>query len=256
MRRFPFIAFALLAATWNSPVNAFLASGCSNSHSSAFDIASALKKCDSANDTLKDNACNFGGASIAESGGNTCESNGNNFGVLQLTRTNLNGTGISPDQYLNLPMQQQVCIWAQQVGNSNTQGGYQTLANNRNIGGTPGTSGMLMACFQFGPLICKNDISFMQSHGGACPTAGNGGVRATGGTLSNGSANLDGNNQSICSWGGAIQNKINQAAASCKPGNGGNNNGGTECPGNGTTPNGVIPPTPGNAPVQLPPNLA
>jgi hypothetical protein len=162
---------------------------------------------------------------------------------------------MTSDEYLRLPMQQQVCTWAQQVGNSNTRGGYTTLANNRNIDGTPVTSGMLMACFQFGQLICKSDIAFMQSHGGACPTAGNGGVRATNATLANGSANLDGNNQSICSWGGAIQNKIKQAAASCKPGNGGNNNG-TECPGNGTTPNGVIPPTPGNAPVQLPPNLA
>ena len=66
MRRFPFIASALLAATWYSPVNAFLASGCLNSHSSASDIASALKKCDSANYTLKDNACNFGGAAMAE----------------------------------------------------------------------------------------------------------------------------------------------------------------------------------------------
>ncbi len=80
-------------------------------------------------------------------------------------------------------------------------------------------------------------------------------MRATNATLANGSANLDGNNQSICSWGGAIQNKINQAAATCKRGNGGNN-GGTECPGSGTTPDGVIPPAPGNAPVQLPPDLA
>lgn len=34
------------------------------------------------------------------------------------------------------------------------------------------------------------------------------------------------------------------------------NKGGTDCPSGGATPNGVIPPTPGNAPVQLPPNLA
>lgn len=256
MNRALIVATSILALTLCSPARAFLAAGCSNSHYSASDIAAAIKNCDDANDTLKNNACNFGGAAMAESGGNTCESNGNNFGVLQLTRSNLRGTGLTPDQYLNLPMQQQVCIWAKQVGNSNTSGGYQTLANNSNIGGARVTAGMLMACFQFGPLICKNDIAFMQSHGGSCPSAANGGVRATSGTLRDGTANLDGNNQSICSWGGAIQNKINQAAASCK-GTGGINNGKTNCPdGGGGAPGGVIPPTPGNAPVDLPDNLA
>jgi len=114
---------------------------------------------------------------------------------------------------------------------------------------------MLAACFQFGPLICKNDLAFMQANGGACPSIGNGGVRATGQTLANGGANLDGNNQSICSWGQSIQNKINQAAATCNASNG-SGGGGTNCPGGGTTPGGVIPPSPGSAPVSLPANLA
>ena len=155
---------------------------------SASDVAQDIQNCPSANNALKNNACNFGGAAIAEFGGNTCASNGNNFGVLQLTRSNLTDTGYSPSQYLNLSAQSQVCIWAQQVGNSNTSGAYQTLSNSGSINGTPVTAGMLAACFQFGPLICKNDLAFMQANGGACPTAGNGGVRATGQTLSNGSA--------------------------------------------------------------------
>jgi hypothetical protein len=58
----------------------------------------------------------------------------------------------------------------------------------------------------------------MQANGGQCPSDGNGGVRATRATLTNHTANLDGNGQSICSWGGTIQNKINQAAATCKGG--------------------------------------
>jgi len=37
------------------------------------------------------------------------------------------------------------------------------------------------------------------------PEQGNGGVRATNATLANGTANLDGNGQSICSWGQVIQ---------------------------------------------------
>ena len=50
-----------------------------------------------------------------------------------------------------------------------------------------------------------------------------------------GGANLDGNNQSICSWGQSIQNKINQAAATCN-GSNGSGGGGTNCPGGGATP--------------------
>lgn len=254
MRRISVVSAALFSAAFCAPAHAFLAGGCSNQSYSASDISDALQGCSNANSTLKNNSCNFGGAAMAESGGNTCESNGNNFGVLQLTRSNL-PAGMSPSQYLNLPMQQQVCLWAQLVGNSNTLGGFQTLANNKSIAGTAVAPGMMMACFQFGPLICKNDIAFMQSNGGACPTAGNGGVGATGATLRNGTANLDGNNQSICSWGQSIQNKINQAAATCKASTG-SGGGGTNCPGGGSTPGGVIPPSPGNAPVSLPAILA
>ena len=67
---------------------------------SASDVAQDIQNCPSANNTLKSNACNFGGAAIAESGGNTCASNGNNFGLLQLTRSNLTNTGYSSSQYL------------------------------------------------------------------------------------------------------------------------------------------------------------
>jgi hypothetical protein len=42
-------------------------------------------------------------------------------------------------------VQQQVDIWAQQVGNSDTSGGYGTLANNSTFGGTQVTSGMQSA---------------------------------------------------------------------------------------------------------------
>ena len=183
----------------------------------ATQISQDIQNSPDANDALKNASCTFGGAGVAESGGNSCSSNGNNFGVLQLTRSNL-PAGETPESYLAKSPQEQIDIWAQPVGNSNTRGGYQTLAANQTIGGTPVTEGMKAACFQFGPLICRNDIAFMNANGGACPTASNGGVRATGGqngTLRDGTASLDGNNQSICSWGGAIQKKINDAAATC-----------------------------------------
>jgi len=206
---------------------------------SAAEISQAIQNSPNASQTLKNASCQFGGAGVAESGGNSCASNGANFGVLQLSSGNLKPTGYTPQQYLSMPLQQQVNIWAQQVGNSNTAGGYQTLAaansSGNTIGGASVTPGMLAACFQFGPGICKNDIAFMQQNAGQCPTASNGGVRATRPTLANGSANLDGNNQSICSWGGAIQNKINQASAACS------NKSGAPCPPSqgGVAPNGM-----------------
>jgi len=237
--------------------SAYLQTGCANQQYSAAQISQAIQNSPYASQALKSSSCTFGGAGIAESGGNTCESNGNNFGVLQLTSSNL-PPGTSANQYLNSSLQTQVDTWAKQVGNSNTSGAYQTLANNGQVGGYNVTPGTLAACFQFGPLICKNDVAALQS-GGACPTSGNGGVVATGATLRNGTANLDGNGQSICSWGKSIQNKINQAASTCQNGGGTTtptNNGGTNCPGSGANPGGVISPSPGNAPVSLPSSVA
>ena len=72
-----------------SDADAYLAAGCANQQYSAADIAQAIQNSPTANSTLQSNSCNFGGAGLAESGGNTCESNGNNFGVLQLTRSKM-----------------------------------------------------------------------------------------------------------------------------------------------------------------------
>lgn len=220
MRR-TLIAFsATTAIIGGTPALAWLQPGCANQNYSASQVADAIRNSSATNQTLKNAACDFGGAARAESGGNSCERNSANFGVLQLNVGNL-PDGMSPDTYLNLPLQQQVDIWAEQVGNANTTGGYATLSNAVNngstIGGATPTAGMLTACFQFGPAICRNDIAFMQANGGACPSAGNGGININ--TLRRsqwGRANLDGNGQSICSWGRAIQAEINSAAADCK----------------------------------------
>jgi len=238
------------------------AMGCASYN--AAQISQAIQNSPNANSTLKNASCQFGGAGVAESNGNSCSSNGNNFGVLQLTSTNL-PANVTSSQYLAMPLQQQVNIWAQQVGNSNSSGGYQTLANANNsggsIGGTPVTAGMMGACFQFGPLICKNDIAAMQQNGGQCPSASNGGVRATWATLADGTASMDGNNQSICSWGKSIQNKINRATATCSNPNAPVTPPTTpkkiNCPTpSGAAPGTAIPPTPASAPVSLPANLA
>ena len=196
---------------------------CTPTSYSASDIAAAVAASPNANSALKGSSCTWGGAGRSESAGNLCASNGNNFGVLQLNRSNL-PPGVTPAAYMAEPLQQQVNTWAAQVGSGNTSStGYQTLAaaqsSGQSIGATPVTSGMMAACFQFGPAICNNDVAALQSGqpcGGASP------ININSVPHNQGSATTDGNGQTICSWGGNIQANINSAAATCT-------NGGVQC---------------------------
>jgi hypothetical protein len=196
-----------------SPITAAIAC----TQHSASEIADAIRNSPNTNGAMQSTSCIWGGAAIAESGGNTCASNGNNFGVLQLTRGNL-PDGMSPSEYMALSLQDQVNLWAEQT-TANFGSGYQALAyaqaSGGFIGGVEVTEGMLAACYQFGPVICNNNVNALQS-GQACSGAG---IRATGGrngTLANGTATLDGNGHSVCSWGKAINNQIASNAKNCE----------------------------------------
>lgn len=195
------------------------AQACNPTSYSASDIAAAVAASPNANSALKSSACTWGGAGRSESQGNLCASNGNNFGVLQLNRGNL-PPGVTPAAYMAEPLQQQVNTWAAQVGSGNTSStGYQTLssaqASGQSIDGTPVTSGMMAACFQFGPAICNNDVAALQS---GQPCGGTSPVNINNVPRNQGSATTDGNGQTICSWGGNIQANINSAAATCTNG--------------------------------------
>jgi hypothetical protein len=194
---------------------------CTPTSYSAGDIAAAVAASPNANSILKSSSCTWGGAGRSESAGNLCASNGNNFGVLQLNRSNL-PPGVTPAAFEAEPLQQQVDTWAAQVGNSNTSStGYQTLATAQSsgqpIGSTPVTSGMMAACFQFGPAICNNDVAALQS---GQPCGGSSPININSVPRNQSSATTDGNGQTICSWGGNIQANINAAAATCKNGTG------------------------------------
>jgi hypothetical protein len=190
---------------------------------SSTDIANAINSSSTANAALKATACTWGGAGKSESGGNTCSSNGSNFGVLQLSSGNLAGTGYTAQQYLALPLQQQVNVWAMQAGNSGAgSGNVATIstaaASGQSFGSTPATRGMAAACVQFGSVICKNDLAALnagQPCGGASPVPASYSVAQSSWTE-------DGNGQTICSWGKNIQANINScAAAPCPAGSAG-----------------------------------
>jgi hypothetical protein len=187
------------------------------------EIADAVRNSPNSSETMKNNACMWAGAAMAESGGNSCSDNDNNYGVLQLTRTNL-PPGMSPETYKHLSLQEQVDIWAQFGGPEQQGAGYNTLI--QNVGGTINgvqiTQGMIAACSQFGGLICTANLRFIQQNG-RCQSVGDGGVRATNATLRDRTATLDGNSQSICSWGDVIQARIDNSGcsttvATCGPG--------------------------------------
>ncbi len=185
---------------------------------SSTDIANAINSSPTASAALKATACTWGGAGKSESGGNTCASNGSNFGVLQLSSGNLAGTGYTAQQYLALPLQQQVNIWATQAGNSGAgSGSVATIstaaASGQSFGATPATQGMAAACVQFGSVICKNDLAALnagQPCGGANPVTAKYSVPQSSWTE-------DGNGQTICSWGSNIQANINSCTAAPCP---------------------------------------
>ena len=243
----------------------YLLSGCTNTDYTPAQVTQAIQNSPYANSALKAQACAFGGASQPESGGNSCDANPGNTGVLQLNNKSIAAAGYTPQQYGSLPLQQQVNIWAQQVGNGNTSGAYGTLTNSlgSSINGVPITQGTLAACFQFGPVICKNDLATIQANG-SCPAKGSGctaspaGANRGNGTFCGASsAQLDDNGLSICTYAPKIQKQMSAANSSCDgasttP----SNTPTTNCPGTGTNPGGAISPSPGNAPVTLPANLA
>lgn len=193
---------------------------CASTNYSPEEVSQAITDSPNSPESLKSKSCVLGGISNGESGGNKCEYNGGNTGVLQLNNAAIRAAGYTPEEYANLSLQEQVDIWASSVGSSNISGGFTTIAttidNGGDFGGTTPTTGMLAACFQFGPAICKNDINYMKNNGGACPTASSGGINYNDASPKS-SANLDGNNQSICSWGKTNQASIDKACknASC-----------------------------------------
>jgi hypothetical protein len=105
------VGLALAVAVVTPAVaNLQLQPGCNNFNYSSMQIAGAIRSSRFATPILQFAACDFGAAALAESGGNTCASNGSNFGVLQLNNTNL-PYGVTSDAYLALPMDKQVDVW-------------------------------------------------------------------------------------------------------------------------------------------------
>jgi hypothetical protein len=177
-------------------------------------IADMIRASPTAPQIVKDNADLFGATAIAESGGNTLDRNGQNGGLLQLDKQHIKdvlGDTATVQDYTLLDGQTQIDKWAEATASEWNYPGMKTLlAANKNgdaIGGAKVTPGMVAACFQFGPAICQNDIAYMKANGGACPDKSTGVNINTLSGSGQKNASLDGNGQSICSWGAVIDKK-------------------------------------------------
>jgi hypothetical protein len=176
-----------------------------------FEIADAIKASRDAPSEVKWRSCMWGGAAIAESSGNTCSHNSNNFGVLQLSRQNIEHLGLSPLEYMSQSLQDQIDGWALAGAAENDASEGYSLINNdisrsRQFGQT--MEGSLAACSQFGPCICNNDVDLLHD-GKPLPNRGAfTAIRCTNASCNSCTANQDQNGETIVSWGLTIQRNI------------------------------------------------
>lgn len=175
------------------------------------EIANAVRSSARSPQSVISRSCMWGGAAIKESSGRLCAQNGNNFGVLQLSRQNIARLGLTPEQYKAQSLQEQVDGWALAgAADNNQSSGYRRI--NSNIESTVRfghvMDGVLAACSQFGPVICNNDIALIDQ-GQALPLAGGAGaIPCKEFTCGHGTGNQDGNGETIVSWGLRIQREI------------------------------------------------
>jgi hypothetical protein len=185
---------------------------CHATRYSVADIANAIKTTGGIPSSITSRSCMWGGAALMESGGgNLCACNANNFGILQLSRQNIENVGLTTDEYLLLPLNDQVMYWASAgayLNNSST--GYKSIdakiSSTLHFGHV--MDGPLAACSQFGAVVCNNDVSIIESGDPLPIRNGMGAIRCRDSRCNGGTANQDGSGETIVSWGLRIQSAI------------------------------------------------
>ena len=167
-------------------------------------VAQAVLNSPYASSTLKQYASAIGNLAInVESGGNTTAYNGSCcYGVLQMTGTNIRDqTGLTPAQYQQLDLQDQVNAWSQVMSQALNASAVKQLIAMGTFDGQTVDGAMVLSCVQLGVGNCQTMIN-----SGSC------------------SGFADSNGTTICS----MANKIDNGSSSpgSGNGNGGNNSGG------------------------------
>lgn len=129
---------------------------------SAADIAAAISNSPTANAWLKQNVQAVAQLAInVESGGNTTAYNGSCcYGVLQMNTKNIKiYTNVSPEQYRQLSLQEQVNAWAALTTDTLRSSAVRNLLALGTFDGRPVDGNLVLACVQLGIGNCQKMIN-------------------------------------------------------------------------------------------------
>jgi hypothetical protein len=172
----------------------------------ASQVAQAILNSPNASAQLKQYANSVGNLALnVESSGNTTASNSCCYGILQLDATNIrNLAGITPAQYLQLDLQDQVNVWASYASPLLNSSQVKQLESMGTLGGRTVDGALILGCIQLGSGNCQDDID-----ANSCNAA------------------LDGNKKSICYFADKIDgvSTSNTGSSSNSNGNTGNSSG-------------------------------
>lgn len=158
MNTFKIFLFSMLFLTFTS-----LSTPSYAQRYSASEVAAAIQN-SSLNSDMKQYSSQIGNLAIFESGGRTTIYNGSCCtGILQMNNTNIrNYTGLTRQQYAQLPLQDQVNAWARLTNDASRAGSVQTLINMQKNGesfdGRKVDGNLVLACIQLGTGNCQKMV--------------------------------------------------------------------------------------------------
>lgn len=127
----------------------------------AADIAAAIQNSPTASPWIKQNAQAIALLAInVESGGNTTAYNGSCcYGVLQMNTRNIaKYAQVTPEQYLQLSLQQQINAWSALTSSALQSSAVQNLLALGTFDGRPVDANLVLACVQLGIGNCQTMI--------------------------------------------------------------------------------------------------
>lgn len=126
---------------------------------SASEIAGAVRN-SGLNPNMMKYAEDIGNLGRFESGGNTGVYNGTCCtGVLQMNRSNLAAQGLTPQQYANMSLQEQVNVWANLTNSAANSSTVKDLMSRDTFDGQKVDGALVLACIQLGTGNCQKMLN-------------------------------------------------------------------------------------------------
>lgn len=152
-----FVACLILAGFSVGSASAATQMGPKTNYSAA-EVAAAIRN-SGLNSNLMQYANDIGSLSRFESSGNTGIYNGTCCtGILQMNRSNLAAQGLTPQQYANMSLQDQVNAWAKLTNSAANAGSVKQLMAMESFDGQKVDGALVLACIQLGTGNCQKMI--------------------------------------------------------------------------------------------------